>query len=168
MRPSKWILLVFGSFALGAALVVGVVIAWQSGNRIAKLTPEALVAAQRRWNEHGPASYNLDVSLSGSQNGSIHVEVRDGEVSTMSRNGIVPHQRRTWEYWTVPGQFDTIEEESEMAKDPTGGFPAPPGAQVVQRAEFDSTYGYPRRYHRSVLGTQLEIRWEVTSFRAVD
>ena len=165
---SKWMLLVAGSFALGGAVVLAVLMAIGRRDRMPELTPESLRAAQQRWEERGPASYDLDVTLSGSQSGEIHIEVRGGAASAMTRNGIVPVQRRTWDYWTVPGQFDTIADEIRMARDPAHGFPAPPGSQVRQRAEFDPQFGYPRRYHRLVLGTQLEIAWEVTRFEPIE
>jgi len=137
------------------------------GERIPQLSRESLQAAQQRWQQDGPQSYDLDVTLSGRQSGQIHIEVRHGEVTGMTRNGTTPTQRRTWDYWTVPGQFDTIELEMEMADDPTHGFPAPPGSKVLQKAEFDAVDGHPVRYHRIVLGTQLEIRWEVTRFKQI-
>ena len=110
---------------------------------------------------------SLAVVLSGNQSGQIHIEVREAQATGMTRNGVSPKQQRTWVYWTVPGQFDTIEDEMEKAADPAHGFPAPAGSRVVQKADFDPMDGHPLRYHRIVLGTQLEIRWDVTRFEAV-
>ena len=166
-RLSKLVWLVFGSFAVSTCIVLLVLLILGRGERLPDLTPENLEAARRRWEENGPKGYDLDVVLSGSQMGKIHVEVRDRKVTAMTRNGVTPKQERTWEYWTVPGQFDTIEDEMEKAGDPVNGFPAPPGSKVIQKAEFDPDSGYPRRYHRVVLGTQLEIRWEVIRFEPV-
>jgi hypothetical protein len=164
---SKLVLVIVGSFVVGACIVLFVLLVLGRRDRLPDLTPESLEAAQRRWEAKGPKSYHLDVLLSGTQTGKIHIEVRGEKVTAMTRNGVTPEQERTWEYWTVPGQFDTIETEMEMAKDPAHGFPAPPGSKVVQKAEFDPEYGFPRRYHRLVLGTQLEIRWEVIRFEPV-
>jgi hypothetical protein len=167
LAASKWLLLVLGSFVVAAAAVLLVVFLFGRKERIPELTRESLQTAQRRWERAGPRNYDLDVVLSGSQSGQIHIEVRDAHVTGMTRNGVTPKQQRTWEYWTVPGQFDTIEQEMDMAGDPAHGFPAPAGSRVVQKAEFDPKDGHPLRYHRIVLGTQLEIRWDVTRFEAV-
>ena len=40
--------------------------------------------------EHGPADYDLDLELTGNRPGKIHVEVRDGEVVHMTRDGVEP------------------------------------------------------------------------------
>jgi hypothetical protein len=162
LSTSKWLLLVLGSFFVACIVVLVVTFFFRRGERIPELTRESLQAAQQRWRQNGPKNYDLDVVLSGSQSGQIHVEVRNGEITGMTRNGMTPKQRRTWDYWTVPGQFDTIGQEMEMANDPAHGFPAPPGSKVLQKAQFDTGDGHPVRYHRVVLGTQLEIRWEVT------
>jgi hypothetical protein len=127
------------------------------------LTRAAYESAARRWEAKGPASYTLDLTLQGRQPSQIHIEVHRGEVTAMTRDGVEPRQRRTWDYWSVPGQFDTIDRELEMAADPQSTFRASAGA-VVQQAEFDPTYGYPRRYRRIVLGNDLEIEWQVTRF----
>ena len=63
--------------------------------------------------------------------------------------------------------FDTLHQEIENAQDPDGPFGSPPGSQVVERAAFDERFGYPRRYQRIVMGTELEIAWEVVGFREV-
>ncbi len=128
------------------------------------LTPAALAAAEERWEQHGPASYDLDLTLEGNRPGTVHVEVRDGQVTRMTRDGVEPKQQRTWAVWSVPGQFETIEQELEKTGDPAAGFQAPAGSRLVQRARFDPQYGYPATYHRIVLGSNLELRWQVTRF----
>jgi hypothetical protein len=169
-----------------AALLVFVAITIARGTSLPPLTRAAYEAAERRWKSHGPKSYSIDIEfLSGrmlaaqlptakSENhgaeadrNRIHVEVRDGEVTAMTRGGVTPRQRRTWEYWTVPGQLDTIEQELDMAAEPAAGFHAPAGSLVVQRAEFDPEYGYAVHYRRIVLGTDLEIEWQVTQFKVM-
>jgi hypothetical protein len=98
----------------------------------------------------------------------VHVEVRDGEVTHMTRDGMTPSQRRTWYYWSVPGQLDTIELELEMAKDPVKSYGASGARDVALWAEFDPQYGYPRQFDRVVLGaSDLEVHWKVTSFRPI-
>lgn len=141
----------------GAAVLLG-------RNRLPLLTPEALEQARRLWDSTGPASYDIEVQIRGRQPGVVRLTVRNGRVTRMTRDGVVPRQRRTWSAWTVESQFDMLALELEAARRPEAGFAAPPGAQVVQRAEFDPQYGYPRRYQRHVRSTPLEVEWEVVRF----
>ncbi len=82
----------------------------------------------------------------------------------MTRDGVQPKQERTWFYWTVPGQLDTIASELDMAHDPSASFASPQATQMVIWAEFDPEFGYPTDYDRVVLGTNFEIHWRVTRF----
>jgi len=148
-----------------AALAVYVAFARETTPR---LTEEAYRAAAQRWDERGPANYNLDLELSGNRPGKVHVEVRDRQPVRMTRDGVQPRQERTWYYWTAPGMLDTIASELEMAQNPSTSFDAPQATQVVIWAEFDPQLGYPRRYDRVVLGTNLEIHWKVTRFESLD
>ena len=86
----------------------------------------------------------------------------------MVRDGVEPKQRRTWDYWSVPGQFETIHIDWEAAKHPQEGFGVAPGTKVVLRAEFDQRYGYPRFYQRILLGTGIHVEWRVTRFEVVE
>jgi len=158
--------LIVGVFFGGVAgLLVAVVFGvWLFRDPLPRLTPERLDAAVKRWREKGPASYDLDLTLSGGQTGLIHIEVRDGEVTAMTRNGRTPDQRRTWDYWSVENQLDALGQELESARNPQRAFGVSSESSVVLRAEFDPRYGYPRIYHRIVLGQSSELRWEVTSF----
>jgi hypothetical protein len=148
---------------LGGALAAGaLLIAYRDPTP--ELTQAAFEAAERQWSERGPRSYDMDLAIEGNRPGTVHVEVRGGEVVHMMRDGVEPKQRRTWGVWTVPGQFETIGLELDKADNPTEGFEAPPGARMVQRARFDPQYGYPARYHRIILGSNLELDWRVTRF----
>jgi hypothetical protein len=138
-----------------------------TSNRAPRLTREAYEAAVERWDAHGPANYNLDLELTGNRPGVVHVEVRDRQAVRMIRDGVQPRQERTWFYWTVPGQFDTIAEELEMAENPAKSFGAPGATGAVIWAEFDPQLGYPLRYDRVVLGTDFEIHWKVKRFEAI-
>src|ERR1700744_5288115 len=133
-----------GRFVLGitvGALVSGLVAlgaAWfLLRDTTPLLTQAAYDAAVERWDAHGPASYDLDLTLEGNRPSQIHVEVRDHQVTHMIRDGVEPRQRRTWDVWSVPGQLDTIGQELEKAADPVEGFHAPPGSRMIQRAQFD-------------------------------
>jgi Family of unknown function (DUF6174) len=146
------------------AFVVLLAILFWTRERTPRLTEEYLNAAMSRWDQHGPSSYDLELALTGNRPGKIQIEVRHGEVTRMIRDGVQPSQKRTWDYWSVPGQFDTIDQELEMARDPAASFKSPTATQMIQWAVFDPKYGYPAKYDRVVLGTDFEIHWKVTRF----
>jgi len=155
---------------LGIALAVvawGVVLVVFYRDSMPTVDESTLAAAAELWNQNGPASYDLDLEISGRRPSLVHIEIRQGEVTAMTRDGHTPSQRRTWEYWSVPSQFDTIARDLLSAEDPVEGFGAPPGAKTVLRAEFDQEFGYPKRYYRIVLNTPLEVRWVVTRFTPI-
>jgi hypothetical protein len=161
------------AIALGMALglLVALVVFFairRSANGTPRLTQEDYDAAVRRWDERGPASYDVDLELGGNRPGKIHVEVRGGEVTHMTRDGVEPTQKRTWDYWSVPGQLETIGQELQMARDPAGSFKAPGASQVVMWAEFDPELGYPQQYDRVVLGADFEVHWKITRFQIVE
>jgi hypothetical protein len=161
-RPAALIMgTLLGAMAVAAGLLT---YAFLNRNTTPLLTRAEYEAAADRWNANAPASYNLDLVLSGNRPGKIHVEVRDGQATKMERDGVVPIQERTWYYWTVPGMMDTIAEELEMAESPAESFNASGASEVIQRAEFDPKYGYPRKYDRVVLGADYETHWEITKF----
>ena len=120
---------------------------------VPRLTRADYEAAGARWEKHGPADYDLALELAGNRPGKIHVEVRQGKVIHMIRDGVEPRQQRTWDYWSVQGQLDTIGEEIEMAKHPAISFNLRSDTEVVMWAEFDPVFGYPREFRRAVLGT---------------
>ena len=148
-------------------LVTGLVWVVVSRDPTPLLTEADFHAAQERWKERGPASYDMDVLLAGNRPGPVHVEVRDGIVTLMTRDGIVPKQRRTWEFWTVPAMFETIQRELEMADGGPRGSPGPAGVKRELRARFDAEVGFPRRFHRTVLGANQEVDWTVTEFKEI-
>lgn len=161
-RPAALIVgTLLGAMAVAAGLFTYALL---NRNTTPLLTRADYEAAADRWNASGPTDYNLDLVLSGNRPGKIHVEVRNGHATKMERDGVVPSQERTWYYWTVPGMMDTIAEELEMAESPAKSFNASGASEVIQRAEFDPEYGYPRKYDRVVLGADFEIHWEVTRF----
>lgn len=162
-RSRQLVLATIGGLAVGLGLAVALLVYWSRGD-MPPLTRARLDEAIARWEQYGPSSYDLDVVIRGRQPGTVHIEVRRGEVVAMTRNGRTPAQRRTWEFWTVPRQLESLEIELEAADDPQRGFGAPAGARVVQRAIFHPDLGYPLRYERIVLGTPLEVEWETVHF----
>ena len=132
------------------------------------LTSAEFDRAQRTWESHGVDSYDTDVEFRGGSNReSIHLEVRKGQVTAVTKNGKPPAQHRTWDEWTVPKQFEMI--AADMAKHAHGGFGVREGVKIVLRAEFDSELGYPKRYVLDVVRgrSPLHSNWTVTRFQVV-
>ncbi len=152
---------------LGLLVTVGLITWLMPKDDTVPLTAENLEQAQRLWQDRGPHSYDLDLTIGGIRAGTVHVEVRQGQVTAMIRDGHSPSQRRTWDAWTVPGQFDTLETELADMAHPQRGFAAPPGAQVIERVRFDPELGFPQHYVRLVLGTNLGVEWSTTRFKPV-
>jgi hypothetical protein len=134
-----------------------------AGERLPELTEAELEKAEELWTSAAPASYEMDLEILQGQPGTVHIEVQNGEISAMTRDNRTPAQR-TWRIWSVPGLFETLERELEMAEDPVHEVGAAAGTRWQLRCEFDSVYGYPRRFHRYVSGGGPEVYWRVTSF----
>jgi hypothetical protein len=156
--------LLIGLLAFCAALVVvAVLLQVFVARRTPELTAARLEAAQQLWSAQGPGSYDMDIEIRGAQPGHVHLEVRDGSVTAMTRDGRSPPQR-TWNVWTVPGQFETLERELDLAEDPQHEMGASAGTELRLQCEFDPKFGFPRRYHRFTKGNAPEVFWHVTAF----
>lgn len=160
-----------GSLAIGLILGAGltlvvVVVVLVLANR--QTTPaldwRRFEAAQELWEAKAPRDYAMRIAVTGARAGNVEVEVADGKVVRMTRDGWAPSQRRTWEYWSVPGLFDMIRQDLEHAEDPSQPFGVSDPSQVVLRADFDPEYGYPKKYQRAILGGSADLGWEVTGF----
>lgn len=152
--------------AVAAALVliaVAVLTYVFAAERMPDLTEARLQAAMDQWAENGPSSYTMALELRGAQPGTVHIEVRDGTVVDATRDGREPPPR-TWNVWSVPGQFDTLERELVLAEDPQHEMDVAAGATLHLRCEFDPQYGFPRRYLRFGTGGVPEVFWRVTAF----
>jgi hypothetical protein len=131
--------------------------------RLPELTETQIDAAEQLWQRNGPVNYDMDLELRGARPGQVHVEVRNSEVTALTRDGRTPPQR-TWNVWSVPGLFETLARELELAGDPEHEMNAVPGTQVRLRCAFDPQYGYPANYHRYVSAGGPEVYWEVKRF----
>lgn len=131
--------------------------------RLPELTEDKLRAAIASWQKAGPQSYDMDIELRGARPGQVHVEVRNKEVELETRDGRTPG-RWTWDTWSVPGLFDTLSQDLDIARDPEGQIQAAQGTTWFPRCEFDPKFGYPAVYHRLVSGGP-EVYWRVTAFQ---
>jgi hypothetical protein len=154
-------LFVLGSIAFALASLV-LALEFFVVERIPLLAESDLAAAKKRWQEHGPVSYDMDIEIRGAQPGHVQVNVRNRVVVAETRDGRVPKEH-TWETWTVPGMFNTIETDMEIAENPEQAIQAAPGTRWQLRCEFDPVLGIPRRYHRLASGGP-EVYWRLTRF----
>ncbi len=120
-------------------------------------------AAQAKWNQRGPANYDMDLEGNFNLKGRLHVEVHNGKVTAMTLDG-QPKPKRLWDYYSVPGLFGIIREDLER----NAAAVTNPEKVVIQQAEFDSELGYPRRYQRSGASAGQGGDWKIVRFRAVE
>lgn len=165
--PRHLMLGVAAGLAIGA-LAGFAALTWSFRESAPLVTEETLAEAEARWRTHGPKSYRIDLTLGGTQSGRIEVEVRDGQVTHMTRDGRTPNQRRTWEYWSIPNQFEMIRQDLASRKSPQKAFGVTSPEQVTLRAEFDPEFGYPRLYRRSVSGGSYDVEWRNERFESLD
>lgn len=146
-----------------AVVGIGFVLQFFVAEKLPELTEAALESASEKWAKTGPANYDLDIELRGARPGVVHVEVRNREVIHETRDGGTPG-RWTWDAWSVPGMFDTLSQDLQIAENPEQQIQAAEGTKWRLRCEFDQQYGYPARYHRLVTGGP-EVFWQVTKFQ---
>jgi hypothetical protein len=154
------------SLVIAAGIVL--VVAWIGlrlgvGPGLPEIQPDDLAVARDRWQAAGVTDYDIAITLSGRQSGEIKVQVRAGQPTAMTRNGIQPKQERTWQPWTVPGMFDTIDVDFDNRTNAKEKFGTEPES-VHLRCLFDPELGFPRRYLHQVYGRQQDLEWTVTEF----
>ena len=156
-------------FMIGATVgLVGAIVAIAYWNRdqLPVMTKAEFQAAKARWEQHGPASYNMDLEGHFDITGHVHVEVRDGAVTAMSLGG-KPSPQRLWRFYSVPGLFGIIHDDldrNDLAAQHPGDATK---TTVYQQAEFDPQLGIPLRYRRTEQPVGRQGNWRITKFRAV-
>lgn len=131
------------------------------------LTRENIENARRLWRSAGLQDYDLqlEVRTAGGTLARYDVSVRDGEVVRLWVNGLPAESRRPGDF-SVPGLFETLEREAELAGEPNGPFSAT-GAQAIMRVRFDENTGHLERYLRSVTGSRETMEIRTVSFKPV-
>jgi hypothetical protein len=151
-----------GLLAAGVLIVIaGLAVLRYFADGMPKIGPADLEDARRRWDSAAIPDYRLTILMSGRQTGELKVEVRGGRPVGMTRNGNPVESPEAWDHWTVPGMFGTLDVDFDNAAHNDVKFE---GAEVVMRAEFDSQYGFPRRYLHQVIGRYGDLEWKVTEF----
>ena len=145
-------------------ILVGViVIVAINRNSLPMVTAERLETSKYLWRHSEIDSYHMSIDLQGAQPGTIEIEVEDGKPVSMLRDGVVPPQR-TWDVWTITGQFETIEKDLLNKESPLAAFRVEDPADVSIAAVFDSRTGIPRHYRRLVQGQPYTVEWIITEF----
>jgi len=149
----------------GFLLVIGVIL-----NReiVPPLTRADYDAAVERWEKNRPTDYDCDLDVFGNRPGRIEIQVRANQVSKFMRDGRTPAQPRTWEYWTIDGQLETIGQELDMLEKPAQAFGGGASGMPSLNARFHPQLGYPEVYRRFVPGTNQDLSWKITRFEQVD
>ena len=159
MRLSpRWLLL--GALVLGSASAL--VLRRES---LEDLTPDRLETARADWSRASPADYDLEVLVRADRlaEGHFEIQVRGGELTSARHNGIPATGAP--DAYTVPGLFDVLARELELARDPTAGFGAPAGYRAYLKVRFHRELGYPQKYRRVVGGTTNGV--EISVLRLV-
>lgn len=114
--------------------------------------------ARARWQQAGIKDYTIEIKVEGSQPATYQVWVENGIAVRATRNQNPLTQRRTFETWSVPGMFGTIDRDLQQNK-------RTPGEQrLVLRAQFDPQNGVPLRYNRLAYQGGGDVLWNVTKW----
>jgi hypothetical protein len=157
-RPRSCLPILIG-MALGAVLAFFLAGRFLGG-RLPEMSRSDLTAARERWQAAGIADYEIEVEVQSRQLEKYRVIVAGGEPQEAWRNDRPLKQVRTFDTWSVPGMFDTIETDVEASED-KGNAQAP---KLTLQAEFDTKTGVPLRYRRIEWGKDVQISWQVTKF----
>jgi len=133
-------------------------------SRLDTLTPELLDQSQQKWKAHEPVAYRLVIQMSGDrvETGKFDVMVRDGQVVSIRRNGLIVTPASGQDY-TMDGLFRILTQELGLAEKPSL-LGAPEGYSAYLQARFDPETGRLVRYRRSVGGTSNSIDIQVLEY----
>lgn len=154
---------------LAGGLLIGMIgtlvfLRWKYADPMPEITPADYYAARDRWQQNGPASYDIEVRVMGSRPALHRVEVREGKAVAAWINDVPHSQQRTYSTWSVPGMFGTIGRDIDHIERHAAGKADPTTPRLTLRAEFDPDTGIPRRYRRIQWGSPVQVSWEVIRF----
>jgi hypothetical protein len=133
-------------------------------SRLDTLTPELLEQSQQKWKTHQPVGYRLVIEMSGDrvETGTFEVMVRDGQVVSLRRNGLIITPASGQDY-SMDGLFRMLMQELGLAEKPSL-LGAPGGYSAYLQVQFDPETGRLVRYRRSVGGTSNSIDVEILEY----
>ena len=165
LKTTRWLAAVTGA-ALAILILLGFAVISKS-EPLPQLTDEAFDAAWLRWQANDLASYNIQIDVSGPQSATYLVEVRNHQVVLATRDGFPLKTQRTLGTWSVPGMFDTVEVDLDRRDSAVTEDAGKNPFTLRLSCLFDEEYGFPSRYRRNELGTQMQVHWKVTEFNAL-
>ena len=134
---------------------------------IPRLGDTEFESAVLQWTRQAPDDYDIQTRVRGRQAAVYRVTVRDGQVQQAWRDDGQLNDQRTMGTWSVDGMLETIridlDNRAAASERPVGAR----SSNLLLSAEFEPHWGYPRRYRRAELGTQMEVSWEVLEFEVV-
>jgi hypothetical protein len=155
---------------LGFLVLIAAVCLVSGCSRGEAVTPETIAAAKATWAAAGIRDYDLEWRVTGPNRAHYYVTVRGAEVRKVE--SVAPDERRFEvhpaepRFYGVDGLFITIADElAQLQTD--SPFGQRKGTQVVMRFTPDPKLGYPRSYHRDVLGTSQGLAIDVVRLIAV-
>lgn len=154
--------------SLALICVLAVFVIWSRRGRLPEINQQALDEAFEAWQSVAPPSYDIETNVSGRQPAVYAVQVRDGNVTTATRNGAELKQIRTMGTWSVPGMFDTIERDLLNSAADAKDRITPQSPRVTVRGRFHPQWHYPQTYQRIEWGSPYEVTWSVTRFEVID
>jgi len=133
-------------------------------SRLDTLTPELLDQSQQKWKTHQPVAYHLVIEMSGDrvETGKFEVMVRDRQVVSLRRNGLIIRPASGQDY-SMDGLFGMLMQELGLSEKPSL-LGAPEGYSAYLQARFDAETGRLIRYRRSVGGTSNSIDVKVLEY----
>ncbi len=152
---------------LSLVIVVGFYIA-TGRNSAEHFSEEDLSIGIQRWAISKPNNYNIEVKQVKQRTEIHRVEVRDGRAARYTINDREMTRRRTFDTWTVPGMFGTIERDLENVRLVKTGNEDAYTPRLTLWGSLNPKYGYPARYRRVQWGADFQVSWEVTEFTVVD
>ncbi|MDA7977537.1 MAG: DUF6174 domain-containing protein [Pirellulales bacterium] len=127
------------------------------------LTEDRLETAQYLWRNSGIRSYTMTIEIKGARSGTVEIEVEAGKPTKLIRDGAAP-PRRTWDAWTIAGQFEMIEQDLANRKNPQNVFGVRESDDISIYGILDDRIGIPRHYRRIVKGQPYEVEWIIKEF----
>lgn len=135
--------------------------------RMVNVDETTLATAQQQWQQANIEDYDLEIEISERQQRRYRIEIRNAKISALWHNDRPIKEPHRYRAWTIPGMFQTIRTDVKQQRQPASSTNPATSSNLTIRVEFDSTYGFPRRYirieHRRQ-GDNPEISWKVISF----
>ncbi len=153
-------------FGTAFGVLVGLAgVVWWWYDPLPKITEQRLQQAERKWLSKDQEDYTCQINLTGSQTATYFVQVKDGQPVAVTNEVGRELPRRTWDAWTIPGLFENMARELESCLEAESPLGTTGEASVLLRAAFDPEWGFPVRYRRAVLGSDITIAWKISDFQ---